>query len=134
MGEILTRDELLHRTQQDRAAGKTVAFASGAFDLLHVGHVRYLESAARDADVLIVAVADDESVHRLRGEGRPIMKQEDRAELVAALRCVDYVVIVPEPGVGPLLEALHPHVHCRGFDDTTESPLTPGLLARIARD
>ena len=134
MGEILTRDELVDRTQQDRAAGKTVAFASGAFDLLHVGHVRYLESAARDADVLIVAVADDASLSGVGGEERPIMNEEDRAELVAALRCVDYVVIVPVPGVGPLLEALDPHLRCRGFDDTIESASTPGLRARIARD
>ena len=134
MAEILTRDELVRRTQQDRAEGKTVALAGGAFDLLHTGHIRYLESAAREADVLVVAVADDASVCGRGDEGRPIMPEEDRAELVAALRCVDYVVIVPEPGVGPLLEVLHPHVHCRGFDDTAGSKATSGLLARIARD
>lgn len=134
MAEILTRDELVHRTQQDRAGGKTVALASGAFDLLHIGHVRYLESAAREADVLVVAVADDASVCGRGGEGRPIMKEEDRVELVAALRCVDYVVIVPEPGVGPLLEVLHPHVYRPGFDDAIGSASTSGLLARIARD
>ena len=101
--------------------GRTIAFANGAFDLLHVGHVRYLESAALEADVLVVAVNDDESVRGLKGEGRPIMKGEDRAELVAALRCVDYVVIFPEPTVGPLLEALRPDVHCKGTDYTMDS-------------
>jgi len=116
MGEILPRHEIVRRAQADRAAGRTIAFANGAFDLLHVGHVRYLESAALEADVLVVAVNDDESVRGLKGEGRPIMKAEDRAELVAALRCVDYVVIFPEPTVGPLLEALRPDVHCKGTD------------------
>ena len=121
MGEILPRDEIVRRAQADRAAGRTIAFANGAFDLLHVGHVRYLESAALEADVLVVAVNDDESVRGLKGEGRPIMKAEDRAELVAALRCVDYVVIFPEPTVGPLLEALRPDVHCKGTDYTIDS-------------
>jgi len=121
MGEILPRHEIVRRAQADRAAGRTIAFANGAFDLLHVGHVRYLESAALEADVLVVAVNDDESVRGLKGEGRPIMKAEDRAELVAALRCVDYVVIFPEPTVGPLLEALRPDVHCKGTDYTIDS-------------
>ncbi len=121
MGEVLTRDELVGRTRSDRAAGRTIAFANGAFDLLHVGHVRYLEAAAQHADVLVVAVNDDQSVCGLKGEGRPIMPAPDRAELVAALRCVDYVVIFPEPTVGPLLDALRPDVHCKGTDYTVES-------------
>ena len=121
MGEILTRDELVARAARERAAGRTVAFANGCFDLLHVGHVRYLESAAREADLLIVAVNDDASVQALKGAGRPILGARDRAELVSALRCVDFVVIFPEPTVGPLLEALHPDVHCKGTDYTVES-------------
>jgi rfaE bifunctional protein nucleotidyltransferase chain/domain len=121
MGKVLTRDELVGRTRSDRAAGRTIAFANGAFDLLHVGHVRYLEAAAQHADVLVVAVNDDESVRGLKGEGRPIMPAPDRAELVAALRCVDYVVIFPERTVGPLLDALRPDVHCKGTDYTVES-------------
>src|ERR671913_43403 len=121
MGKVLTRDELVGQTRSDRAAGRTIAFANGAFDLLHVGHVRYLEAAAQHADVLVVAVNDDESVRGLKGEGRPIMPAPDRAELVAALRCVDYVVIFPEPTVGPLLDALRPDVHCKGTDYTVES-------------
>jgi D-glycero-beta-D-manno-heptose 1-phosphate adenylyltransferase len=121
MGEVVTREDLLRRVRDHRAAGRTVAFANGAFDLLHVGHVRYLESAAHEGDVLVVAVNDDASVRALKGEGRPIMKDADRAELVAALRCVDHVVIFPESTVGPLLEALRPDVHCKGTDYTIDS-------------
>jgi D-glycero-beta-D-manno-heptose 1-phosphate adenylyltransferase len=121
VGEILGRGELLQRVRDQRAAGRTIAFANGAFDLLHVGHVRYLASAAQEGDVLVVAVNDDASVRALKGEGRPIMKDQDRAELVAALRCVDYVIIFPEATVGPLLEALHPDVHCKGTDYTVDS-------------
>jgi rfaE bifunctional protein nucleotidyltransferase chain/domain len=121
VGELLDRAELARRVTADRAAGLSVAFANGCFDLLHVGHVRYLEAAAEEADRLIVAVNDDESVRRLKGEGRPILADVHRAELVAALRCVDYVVIFPEPTVGPLLEALHPDVHCKGTDYTADT-------------
>jgi rfaE bifunctional protein nucleotidyltransferase chain/domain len=121
MGEILGRDELLQRVARDRAAGRTIAFANGCFDLLHVGHLRYLEGAAAEADRLIVAVNDDEMVRRLKGEGRPILRAADRAELVAALRWVDYVVIFPEPTVGPLVEALKPDVHCKGTDYTVDT-------------
>ena len=102
-------------------AGKTIVMANGVFDLLHVGHVRYLEAAADEADVLVVALNDDAGVRQLKGEGRPILTAEHRAALVAALRCVDYVVIFPEPTVGPLLELLRPDVHCKGTDYTVES-------------
>ena len=121
IAKVVSRDELVRRVEELRSGGRTIAFANGCFDLLHVGHVRYLESAAREADVLIVAINDDESVRELKGEGRPILSAADRAELVAALRCVDYVVIFPEPTVGPLLAALRPDVHCKGTDYTTES-------------
>ena len=121
MGEILGRDALVARVAQERKAGRTIAFANGCFDLLHVGHIRYLEAAAREADLLVVAINDDASVRTLKGEGRPILTAEDRAELVAALRCVDFVVIFPEPTVGPLLQALQPDVHCKGTDYTVES-------------
>ena len=121
MGQILTRDALVRRVAEDRAAGRTIAFANGCFDLLHVGHVRYLQAAAAEADRLVVAVNDDESVRRLKGEGRPILPAADRAELVAALRGVDYVVVFPEPTAGPLLTALEPDVHCKGTDYTAES-------------
>ena len=122
MGEVLARGELMERVAGDRAAGLSITFANGCFDLLHVGHTRYLEAAAAEGDRLIVAINDDESVRRLKGkgqegqEGRPILAATDRAELVAALRCVDYVVIFPEPTVGPLLLAVKPDVHCKGTD------------------
>ena len=136
MGEILARDALIARVARDRAAGRTIAFANGCFDLLHVGHTRYLEAAAREADLLVVAINDDESVRRLKGSGRPILEAEHRAELVAALRCVDYVVIFPEPTVGPLLEALRPDVHCKGTDYTLdtvpEREIVKGYGGRIA--
>ena len=121
MGKVLTREQLVASAAAERAAGRTVAFANGCFDLLHVGHVRYLESAAQEADRLVVAINDDQSVRTLKGDGRPILTAGDRAELVAALGCVDYVVIFPEPTVGPLLEALHPDVHCKGTDYTVDS-------------
>jgi D-glycero-beta-D-manno-heptose 1-phosphate adenylyltransferase len=121
VGEILTRDALIARVRDDRTAGRTIAFANGCFDLLHVGHVRYLDSAAREADVLVVAINDDASVQALKGKNRPTLAAEHRAELVAALRSVDYVVIFPEPTVTPLLDALHPDVHCKGTDYTVDT-------------
>ena len=121
MGRVLSRDALLEQVATDRAAGRTIAFANGCFDLLHVGHVRYLQAAAFEADRLVVAINDDQSVAALKGPGRPILSATDRAELVAALRGVDYVVTFPEPTVTPLLLALKPDVHCKGTDYTIES-------------
>jgi rfaE bifunctional protein nucleotidyltransferase chain/domain len=120
VGAIVSRDELVELVTADRQAGRTLAFANGCFDLLHVGHVRYLQAAAAEADRLIVAVNDDAMAAR-KGPGRPIMKAQDRAELVAALRGVDYVVVFPEPTVSPLLELLRPDVHCKGTDYTAAS-------------
>ena len=99
MGHVVTDAELAARIAEDRAAGRTVAFANGCFDVLHVGHVRYLAGASREADRLIVAINDDESVRALKGEGRPIMPAPARAELIAAMRGVDYVVLFKEPSV-----------------------------------
>jgi len=121
MGDVLTRDQLADRVASDRASGLTIAFANGCFDLLHVGHVRYLEASAQEADVLVVALNDDAMVRQLKGAQRPILPAEHRAALVAALRCVDYVVIFPEPTVGPLLRLLQPDVHCKGTDYTVDS-------------
>ena len=121
MGDVLSRADLLDRVADARRAGRTIAFANGCFDLLHVGHVRYLDAAAQEADVLIVAINDDASVRTLKGEGRPILAAAARAQLVAALRCVDYVVVFPEATVGPLLEAIRPDVHCKGTDYTQDS-------------
>ncbi len=117
MGRVLTPDALLQEVRQARAAGRTIAFANGCFDLLHVGHVRYLQGAADEADVLIVAVNDDASVQTLKGSGRPVVAAEHRAELVAALRCVDYAVVLSEAATGSLLETVRPDVLCAGTDD-----------------
>ncbi|HSC28408.1 MAG TPA: adenylyltransferase/cytidyltransferase family protein [Vicinamibacterales bacterium] len=117
MGRVVSREELLDLVQSDRRAGLTIAFANGCFDLLHVGHTRYLQAAAAEADRLVVGVNDDE-IASLKGPGRPILPARDRADLVAALRGVDYVVVFPEPTVDPLLEALRPDVHCKGTDYT----------------
>ena len=121
MGIIVTEAELMDSVTHDRAAGRTIAFANGCFDLLHVGHVRYLQGAASEADRLIVAVNDDESVAKLKGKGRPILPAGERAELVAGVRGVDYVVVFAETTVGRLLTLLTPDVHCKGTDYTVES-------------
>jgi rfaE bifunctional protein nucleotidyltransferase chain/domain len=121
MGRVVSRDELLAAVAADRAAGRSIAFANGCFDLLHAGHVRYLQAASEEADRLVVAINDDRSVSGLKGSGRPILSERDRAELVAALRGVDYVVVFPEPTVTPLLLALKPDVHCKGTDYTVDT-------------
>jgi len=121
MGEVVTGDRLAEAVRALRDEGRAIAFANGCFDILHVGHVRYLQAAAQEADILIVALNDDDSVRRLKGEGRPILPASDRAELVAALRCVDFVVVFSETTVGPLLEQLRPDVHCKGTDYTVDS-------------
>ena len=121
MGVVLTREALAAWVAAERAAGRTIAFANGVFDLLHVGHVRYLEGARREADRLVVAVNADSSVRALKGPDRPVLPEQDRAELVAALRSVDAVVVFPEATVTPLLELLRPEVHCKGTDYTVES-------------
>ncbi len=121
MAKIVTLDELEDIVAADRGEGRSIALANGCFDLLHVGHIRYLEGAAAEADRLIVAINDDESVRMLKGEGRPILSGSDRAELVAALRAVDYVVLFSGPTVGEVLTRLMPDVHCKGTDYTVES-------------
>src|SRR4029077_15406203 len=113
---LLSESELVDAVTRDRAAGKTIAFANGCFDLLHVGHVRYLEGAAAEGDRLIVAVNDDRSVSALKGPGRPILGAADRAELVGGLRGVDYVIVFGDANVERLLMLLKPDVHCKGTD------------------
>ena len=121
MASVVSDVELARLVAEDRAAGRTVAFANGCFDLLHVGHVRYLQGASTEADRLIVAVNDDDSVRRLKGPNRPILPAETRAELVAALRGVDYVVLFPDATVERLLTMLRPDVHCKGTDYTVDT-------------
>jgi D-glycero-beta-D-manno-heptose 1-phosphate adenylyltransferase len=120
-GKIGTLEEVAARVAEARRAGRTIALANGCFDVLHVGHVRYLEGARAEADVLVVGVNADDSVRRLKGEGRPVQPADDRALLVAALRAVDHVVVFPEDDVGRLLLALKPDVHCKETDYTAET-------------
>ena len=118
---VVTLEELDTFAAGVRASGRTIALANGVFDLLHVGHVRYLQASAAEADCLIVAVNADASVRRLKGDGRPIVDERGRAEMVAALRGVDRVVIFEDDTVGPLLQRLRPDVHCKGTDYTVDS-------------
>lgn len=111
-----TLDRAREVREAARAAGKTVALCNGAFDLLHVGHLRYLEGAKAFADVLIVAVNSDASVKRAKGEGRPVIPEAERLELVTALRCVDHAFIFTTDTVEPVLRALLPTYHCKGTD------------------
>jgi rfaE bifunctional protein nucleotidyltransferase chain/domain len=120
MGIVVSREELVTLVDRDRSRGLTIAFANGCFDLLHVGHVRYLQAAAAEADRLIVAVNDDGTAGA-KGPGRPILPAPDRAEMVAAMRGVDYVTVFAEPTVAPLLMLLRPDVHCKGTDYTEDS-------------
>jgi rfaE bifunctional protein nucleotidyltransferase chain/domain len=118
---VLAVEQLVDEIGRERAAGRTVALANGCFDVLHVGHVRYLQGAAAEADRLIVAINDDESVAELKGPGRPLLPASDRAELVASLRGVDYVVTFGERTVERLLRLIKPDVHCKGTDYTVDS-------------
>ena len=119
--KVATIDTLKDVSTQARRSGKTIAFANGCFDLLHVGHVRYLQGARAEGDVLIVGVNADASVRKLKGEGRPLQNEQDRALLVAALHAVDWVVIFPEDTVENLLLAIKPDVHCKGTDYTEDT-------------
>ncbi|MEO8480825.1 MAG: adenylyltransferase/cytidyltransferase family protein [Acidobacteriota bacterium] len=120
-GGVVTDAALVELVAADRRAGRTIAFANGCFDVLHVGHVRYLEGAKREGDRLIVAVNDDDSVRGLKGPGQPVLPANARAELVAALRAVDYVVTFPDRTVERLLRLLKPDVHCKGTDYTVDT-------------
>ena len=128
MGRGVSEPELVDAIRSDRAAGKSVAFANGCFDLLHVGHVRFLRGAAAEADRLIVAVNADASVRGLKGPTRPILSETDRAEMVAALRGVDYVILFSEATVEKLLRLIMPDVHCKGTDYTVESVPEHGVV------
>ncbi len=121
MGQVVSEQELIERVRAHRAAGLSVAFANGCFDGLHVGHTRYLAGAAAEADRLVVAVNDDESVRALKGAGRPILTAADRAEMVAALEGVDEVVTFADHDVNRLLALLRPDVHCKGTDYTPDT-------------
>lgn len=115
-GKVLSVDDLEHALDEHRRKGERIAFANGHFDLLHVGHLRYLADARRQGDVLVVAINDDASVERLKGPGRPVVTAAERAELLAALAPVTYVVVFEGDTPAPLLQRLRPDVHCKGTD------------------
>jgi D-glycero-beta-D-manno-heptose 1-phosphate adenylyltransferase len=128
MGEILTEDRLVDAVARDRARGRRIALANGCFDLVHVGHVRYLRGAAAEADRLVVAINDDRMVTALKGPGRPIVPANERAEIIAAFQSVDYVVLFGDRTVERLLLLLKPEVHCKGPDYTVDSVPERGVV------
>jgi rfaE bifunctional protein nucleotidyltransferase chain/domain len=119
--KIVMREVLAERLEEHKRHGRRIVFANGCFDTLHVGHIRYLEGACREGEILIVGVNADSSVCHLKGPGRPILDENARALLVAALRSVDFVVLFTEPNVEALLEELRPNVHAKGTDYTAET-------------
>src|SRR5258707_11399001 len=129
--KIVTRAALQELLVEHRRHGQKIVLANGCFDTLHVGHTRYLEGARREGDILVVAVNSDSSVCNLKGPGRPILPESARAELVAALRAVDYVVLFSEPSVESLLEFLRPDVHAKGTDYTAETVPERATAARL---
>jgi rfaE bifunctional protein nucleotidyltransferase chain/domain len=129
--KIVTREALSSKLAEHKRRGQRIVFANGCFDTLHVGHVRYLEGARREGDVLVVGVNADSSVCTLKGPGRPILDENARVLLVAALRAVDYVVLFSEPSVESLLEDLRPHVHAKGTDYTAETVPERATAARL---
>lgn len=118
---ILDEVGLADAFAREREAGRSIAFANGCFDVLHVGHIRYLQGAAKQADVLVVGVNGDDSVRELKGAGRPVMNENERAEIIAAIRGVSYVTIFRERSPARLIGDLRPDVHCKGTDYTADS-------------
>jgi len=119
--KILSLNEMTETADELRKEGKTVTFANGCFDLIHVGHVRYLEAAKRQGDILVVGLNSDNSVRRLKGQERPWMPQRERAEILSAFASVDYIVIFDETTVENILRRLRPEVHCKGTDYTEDT-------------
>ncbi|HTQ59904.1 MAG TPA: adenylyltransferase/cytidyltransferase family protein [Candidatus Solibacter sp.] len=129
--KIVTRELLRQKLAERQQRLQRVVFANGCFDTLHVGHIRYLEGARAEGDVLVVGVNSDASVSSLKGPGRPILDENARALLVAALRPVDFVVLFSEPNVESLLEDLRPDVHAKGTDYTADSVPERATAARL---
>lgn len=119
--KLLPRNEVAALGERLRADERRIAFANGCFEILHVGHVRYLQGAKEQGDVLVVGVNSDRSVAQLKGAGRPLVPESTRAELVASLSCVDFVVVFDDPTAEPVLRDLRPHVQCKGPDYTEEN-------------
>jgi len=130
-GRVIPRGGLRELGERLRSSGKEVAFANGCFDLLHVGHARYLQAARKEGDVLVVGVNGDEAVRELKGPGRPLLPAAARAELVAALAAVDFVVIFEERNAEAVLTELRPDVHCKGTDYTEETVPEREAVLRI---
>ena len=128
--KVVSREEAARLAAREKAAGRQVVFANGAFDLLHAGHVRYLEAARREGDWLVVGVNSDASVARSKGEGRPIVPAAERAEIVAALESVDAVVVFEEDSPYGLLDEIRPDVHAKGTDYTADTVPERDVLAR----
>lgn len=118
---ILDRNRLVARVAIERRKRQKIVLANGCFDLFHVGHIRYLAGAKALGDILIVGINSDEQVRKLKGENRPFMPENERAEIISALKFVDYVTIFPEPTVTELLRAIRPDFHAKGTDYTTEN-------------
>ena len=129
--KIVSLEVLLRTLGEERLRNKRIVFANGCFDILHVGHVRYLEGARKEGDVLVVGVNGDASVHFLKGPGRPILAENARAELVAGLRSVDFVILFGDSNVKRLLEAIRPDVHAKGTDYTAESVPERAIAERL---
>jgi D-glycero-beta-D-manno-heptose 1-phosphate adenylyltransferase len=129
--KIVSLDELRNALVVSRRNHKKIVFSNGCFDTLHVGHVRYLQAAKREGDVLITAVNADTTVKNLKGPNRPILDEQARALLVAALRCVDYVIIFSEANVEHLLEEIRPDVHAKGTDYTSDTVPERATAARL---
>ena len=129
--KIVPREALKHKLTGHKRGGQKIVFANGCFDTLHVGHIRYLEGARREGDILVVGINDDSSVGGVKGRGRPVLDESARALLVAALRSVDYVVLFSEPTVEALLEELRPDVHAKGTDYSAETVPERATAARL---
>jgi len=119
--KVMELGALIERIAPLRMSGNTVALANGLFDILHVGHLRYLEGASLEGDLLIVAINSDESARRLKGPSRPVVPERERAELVAGFSCVDHALLFAEDNVERVLHELRPDVHCKGTDYTNET-------------
>lgn len=118
---VLGLEDLVEHIKAERAAGKKIVLANGCFDLFHVGHIRYLDGASELGECLVVGINSDEQVRSLKGEGRPFIPENERAEIVAAVRCVDYVTVFTEPTVTELIRAIRPDFHAKGTDYTADS-------------
>lgn len=128
---ILNREDLVARLADARGQGSSIVLANGCFDLLHVGHIRYLSGAKELGDVLVVGINSDRQAHALKGKGRPFMPQNERAELIAALKCVDIVTVFDEPTVEQMIRDIRPDIHAKGTDYTTDTVPERDIIREI---